>query len=59
MIIGAANQYYLRTMKRGRCMAVYPSVNASKVKVAVIDGGADLNSARPSGKVPVCRRNFE
>lgn len=41
----AANQYYLRTMKVVDAWQYIRGVNHSKVKVAVIDGGADLNSA--------------
>lgn len=41
----AANQYYLRTMNVVDTWQYIRGVNHSKVKVAVIDGGADLNSA--------------
>lgn len=41
----AANQYYLRTMKAVDAWQYIRGVNHSKVKVAVVDGGADLYSA--------------
>lgn len=41
----AANQYYLRNMNVVDTWQYIRGVNHSKVKVAVVDGGADLNSA--------------